>query len=67
MLGTWFYEHPYLTDSNILLYPFFLTNVLIVSLWIKDKCLLIALKVMYDYGASVKQILIKNIYFITLF
>ena len=30
VLDTWFYEHPYRTDSHILLL-FLLTNVLIVS------------------------------------
>ena len=39
MLGTWFYEYPYCTDSDILLFLFLLTNVLIVSRFGK-KCLL---------------------------
>ena len=30
VLGTWFYEHPYCTDSDIS-FLFLLTNVLIVS------------------------------------
>ena len=42
-LGTWFYKHPYCTDSDILLFLFLLTNVLTISnrltisksLWIK--------------------------------
>ena len=31
VLGTWYYEDPYCTDSDILLFLFILTNVLIVS------------------------------------
>ena len=31
MALTWFYEHPYCTDSHLLLFLFLLTNVLIVS------------------------------------
>ena len=31
MLGTWSYEHPYCTDSDILWFIFLVTNVLIVS------------------------------------
>ena len=31
MLGTWFYEHPYCTDSDIMLFLFLLTNVLLTT------------------------------------
>ena len=44
VFGTWFYEHPYCTDSHILLFFFFLTNVLHVSRF-GEKCLLNVLNV----------------------
>ena len=31
MLGTWFFKHSYCTNSDILLFLFLLSNVLIVS------------------------------------
>ena len=39
MLGTWFYEHPYFTDRDVLLFRFLLTNKERET-WIKaaDKC-----------------------------
>jgi hypothetical protein len=44
VLGTWVNEHPYCTDSDIFLFLFLLTNVLIVSPF-GYKCLLNALHV----------------------